>query len=270
MTSAEEVFNYIEPVMRKYEGSDTVHRAIIETALENIDNGTAKVIGVSGKKAAGKDTFYDEYVIEVDASAVKNPISAGIRKEATEIILFLYAALKEEPESPEVYWDKVASKFENRFSIGHTNAKAIIDLLLNVLKSRPDVTGMDRDNEITKVLQILGNDAHAAQDEKYWARTMALSALTNAALGKTSIVPDIRFLRDAEAIHLLGGKIVRLEISPEVQRERLMSRDGLVVPKETLGHISEIALDNYKKFDTIINSNNMSPKEVIHVVKASW
>lgn len=271
MTSEDKILEFIRPIMNKKHIDDVFYRALIDSALQNITSGKAKVIGISGKKAAGKDTFYDEYVAEIDSTAVKTPTSAAIRKEASAIIAYLYDAVEKEPaENTEKYWLDVVLGYEDRFAIAKEHAEIINDLLLKVLRSRSGVTGFDRDNEITTVLQILGNDAHGEQDEKYWARKMALEALTNAALGKTSIVPDVRYERDAEAVRLIHGMIVRLEISPEVQRERLMKRDGLEVPEKTLRHISEIALDNYKKFDTIINSDNMSPKEVVHVIKASW
>lgn len=271
MTNQEKILEFIKPIMNKAHKDDLFYRALIDSALKNIDSGTAKVIGVSGKKAAGKDTFYDEYVAEIDSNAKKAPTSAAIREEASYIIGYLYEALEKEPrEDPENYWNAVNEGYEKWFSIDKHQASRITDSLLPVLRSRKGVTGFDRDNEITTALQILGNEAHGEQDELYWARKMALNVLANAAVGKTSIVPDVRYERDADAVRLIHGKIVRLEISPEVQRERLMSRDGLVVPEKTLGHISETALDNYKKFDIIINSNNMSPKEVIHVVEASW
>ena len=271
MTSEEKILEFIKPIMNKVHKDDLIYRAIIDSALDNITSGKVKVIGVSGKKAAGKDTFYDEYVAEIDSTAVKTPTSAAIREEATLIIRYLYEALTTEPaEDPDNYWSVVNEGYEKQFGIDKKHAEPITELLLKVLRNRKEVTGFDRDNEITTVLQILGNDAHSEQDELYWARKMALTALTNAALGKTSIVPDVRFERDADAVRLIHGMLIRLEISPEVQRERLMGRDGLVVPEKTLRHISEIALDNYQKFDIIIDSNNMSPKEVIHVVKASW
>lgn len=271
MTSAEAILDFVEPVLSKNHENGIYYQTVVDAALSNIADGTAKVIGVSGKKAAGKDTFYDEYITEIDKVTAKVPTSAAIRAEATEIINFLYDALEHEPlHDVDSYWDDIASQYDEQFSIAKEQAVKINELLLKVIRDRDGVTGFDRDNEITTVLQILGNEAHAGQDELYWARKMALGVLMNAAFGITSIVPDIRYERDAEAIHLLGGKIVRLNISPEVQRERLMKRDGLVVPEKTLGHISEIALDNYEKFDTIVDSNKMSPKEVVHVVKASW
>lgn len=53
------------------------------------------------------------------------------------------------------------------------------------------------------------------------------------------VVPDVRYANECDAIEELGGYVVRLRVSPDVQLERLRAR-GEQLTRAQLAHISEV------------------------------
>lgn len=57
------------------------------------------------------------------------------------------------------------------------------------------------------------------------------------------IFTDVRMPNEVAALYDAGAPVVCLRVSPEVQRERLMGRDGSLPSEEALRHETETALD---------------------------
>jgi len=57
------------------------------------------------------------------------------------------------------------------------------------------------------------------------------------------IFTDVRMPNEVAALYDAGAPVVCLRVSPEVQRERLMGRDGSLPSVEALRHETETALD---------------------------
>ena len=87
--------------------------------------------------------------------------------------------------------------------------------------------------------QLLGQTVRSV-DPGYWVR-----AAVNGVDWEREfpIFTDVRMSNEVEALYDAGAPVVCLRVSPEVQRERLMGRDGALPSEEALHHETETALD---------------------------
>lgn len=265
--------DYLAPLV--VDVDDAEKNRIISSAIQNLGDGRAHVIGFSGKKGAGKDTMAHYFIEQLSADehyAKQAPISAGIKNEAQEMFDSIYAWL-DAPVKPinaipisqnahiqsyvtdrSIAWRGFENSFTSRFNVSHRNFEYIMYLVYPLLKKDKTITGMSRNNEVISLLQYLGKDVRQPQDELYWVRKALWNIALNASNGMSSMVTDVRFAHDAGSVLDVGGYLVRLDISPEEQAKRLMERDGVVVPPETLNHISETALDDFEDFNVRVDT----------------
>lgn len=88
--------------------------------------------------------------------------------------------------------------------------------------------------------QLLGQ-AVRSMDPVYWVR----AAVENIDWGSEfPIFTDVRTPNEVSALYDAGAPVVYLRVSPEVQRERLLGRDGSLPREEALRHETETALDD--------------------------
>lgn len=87
--------------------------------------------------------------------------------------------------------------------------------------------------------QLLGQAVRSV-DSGYWVR-----AAVNGVDWEREfpIFTDVRMPNEVAALYDAGAPVVCLRVSPEVQRERLMGRDGSLPSEEALRHETETALD---------------------------
>lgn len=87
--------------------------------------------------------------------------------------------------------------------------------------------------------QLLGQTVRSV-DSGYWVR-----AAVNGVDWEREfpIFTDVRMLNEVAALYDAGAPVVCLRVSPQVQRERLMGRDGSLPSDEALAHETETALD---------------------------
>lgn len=87
--------------------------------------------------------------------------------------------------------------------------------------------------------QLLGQAVRGV-DSGYWVR-----AAVNGVDWEREfpIFTDVRMPNEVEALYDAGAPVVCLRVSPQVQRERLMGRDGSLPSEEALRHETETALD---------------------------
>lgn len=87
--------------------------------------------------------------------------------------------------------------------------------------------------------QLLGQSVRSV-DPGYWVR----AAVENVDWGREfPIFTDVRTPNEVSALYDAGAPVVCLRVSPQVQRERLMGRDGALPSEEALHHETETALD---------------------------
>jgi hypothetical protein len=265
--------------------------SVISSAKQNLDNGTAYVLGFSGKKGAGKDTVAQYFIQQLTKDghgAQKAQISTEIKNEAQEMFNCIYTWLDDSARQNQTIpiarnahmenysidrdmaWAGFERAFTSRFNISHQNFEHIISLVYPLLKRYKNINGFSRNNEVIALLQYLGKDVRQPQDELYWVRKAVWKIALNASNGISSLVPDVRFIHDARSVLDVGGYLVRLDISPEEQAKRLMQRDGVIVPPETLNHISETALDDFKDFNLRIDATVGDADYTGKTIYKSW
>lgn len=87
--------------------------------------------------------------------------------------------------------------------------------------------------------QLLGQAVRSV-DSGYWVR----AAVESVDWGREfPVFTDVRMPNEVAALYGAGAPVVCLRVSPEVQRERLLGRDGSLPSVEALRHETETALD---------------------------
>lgn len=87
--------------------------------------------------------------------------------------------------------------------------------------------------------QLLGQAVRSV-DSGYWVRA-AVEGIDWER--EFPVFTDVRMPNEVAALYDAGAPVVCLRVSPEVQRERLMGRDGSLPSEESLRHETETALD---------------------------
>ena len=87
--------------------------------------------------------------------------------------------------------------------------------------------------------QLLGQTVRSV-DSGYWVRAAVESVDWER---EFPIFTDVRMPNEVEALYDAGAPVVCLRVSHQVQRERLMGRDGALPSEEALHHETETALD---------------------------
>lgn len=87
--------------------------------------------------------------------------------------------------------------------------------------------------------QLLGQTVRSV-DPGYWVRAAVEGVDWER---EFPIFTDVRMPNEVEALYDAGAPVVYLRVSPEVQRERLLARDGSLPSADALAHETETALD---------------------------
>ena len=87
--------------------------------------------------------------------------------------------------------------------------------------------------------QLLGQAVRGV-DPGYWVRAAVESVDWER---EFPIFTDVRMPNEVAALYDAGAPVVYLRVSPQVQRERLMGRDGALPSEEALHHETETALN---------------------------
>lgn len=87
--------------------------------------------------------------------------------------------------------------------------------------------------------QLLGQAVRSV-DSGYWVRAAVESVDWER---EFPIFTDVRMPNEVAALYDAGAPVVYLRVSPEVQRERLLARDGSMPSESALAHETETALD---------------------------
>lgn len=257
---------FLAPINNNYANKD----AMIEKAVKAIDDKEVFVFGFSGKKAAGKDTmahlFMDKFR-RLGKPAEDVPSSLAIRSEATEI----FADIQRWVNNRDVNENDFIASIAEKQDMEERHVRYIIDTVSPLITpGSPALDGWSRANEVTATLQYLGDTVRLPKDPLYWARKSLWSIAVNASHGVSSFNPSLRFIHDADTLKDIGGYLIRLNIDPQKQAERLLGRDGVVVPPETLNHVSETSLDDYSRFDAIYDSGERTAEHLFKEVWRDW
>jgi hypothetical protein len=191
-----------------------------------------KIIGISGKIGSGKDTFAELLAEQLVGKVERHALADKLRL-ITEIVSGV------------------------RMSITHEVNKPFCNEIRNYTQDQKNIVIKQFNKTIGETLQLVGTDLFRNNyDTDIWVKSFFNEELDKKLNdGKIIVVPDVRFINEADYILQEGGYLIRLEGDPMGVRENSL-RD--------LNHISETDLDNYTKFDKVIYNN----KKDINVLKS--
>lgn len=231
---------------------------VLSKAVGAINDGSVAILGFSGKKGAGKDTFAAGFknILESEGHEVGIvAFGSAVKGEATSVIEQIRFWLKVENESLEKHEFLTKLALTNNFSTAQ--AEHIFNLVAeDIANSDESLDGWSRTPSVLGLVQYLGTDVRQPQDKLYWVRRTVQDITVNALMGVSTIISDVRFFHEVGTIQDIGAYVVRVNVSPEVQAERLAKRDGIIISAAATNHRSETELDAYDKFDDVIDNNS--------------
>lgn len=245
---------------------------VLYKAVAAINSGSVSILGFSGKKGAGKDTFADGFRKKLEAENQQVEIVAfgsAVKGEATSIIEQVRVWLKIDNAS--LTKDEFLAKLAltNNFSV--EQAAHIYDLVArDIDNDGGGLDGWSRTPSVLSLVQYLGTDVRQPQDKLYWVRRTVQDITMNAFMGVSTIISDVRFFHEVETIQEISAYVVRVNVSPETQAERLAKRDNIALTAAALNHRSETELDSYENFDDIVDNNYGDVNEKIRAAYARY
>jgi hypothetical protein len=214
------------------------------------------IIGISGKIGSGKNYLSEkikEELARMGYSTSEASFASTLKDELTSIIKTVNVSFLDSEDASTTI-DKMIALYE----LNYEQANFLYTLILEDLKENKALNGYARTENIRRALQYLGTDVRRKQDEQYWVK----ACLSSVPSSDYVLITDVRFPNEADAIVNTGGVMIRLEVSNDIIKERVKNRDGFKYSESALTHPSEIALDNYDKFNLFVNET-FDTKEVV-------
>lgn len=215
---------------------------MLEKTNELLKNKEIILFGISGKIASGKDT-------------IGNLVSENLEKKGFKIktTSFGYIIRNE------------VKTIVDSFNSGEPIPYPIKDIkeveILSEILGKKDV--YERSEESRQALQYWGTEVRRKENSEYWIQQMEQFLLKQLQKGYSINVTDARFPNEVDLIINLGGHVSRLEISEDLQKERVLARDNIEISSLVLRHPSERALDDYlfkSIYDGALNKEELSNK----------
>lgn len=229
----------------------------------------AYLVGISGKMGSGKDTvalLLAERFSQSGEKVVIRSLADSLKEEVAKTVADALMSHSEQDFCDSVTsWSGISSIHAQEL------LKVLHPLIASLLEQRVEP------NEVTaellyrnpadkplvrEVLKFWGNDVRRAQNPDYWVDMAAVYAKEQVGSGVSCIIPDVRRQNEAGFINDSGGLLVRLNVSEKEQRRRLLSRDNKLSDRSAFTHITETDLDDYDRFDVILDTDNIGPEEV--------
>ena len=237
-----------DEIALKYE----VDLDLVEQAVANLEAKQAIFLTVSGKLGAGKDTIAPLITQALGFPSAEHEFFARPLKEEVNQVVAIIQEVRSLEEAI------LASNI-----LLHTELSAEpVTAIYEAVKSGELTSAYDRTAEMRRALQLWGTEVRRSVDENYWVKKATQSAIAKIAEGISVYVTDSRFPNEADAIDDIGGMVVRIVVSPEEQRRRIMARDGIEPDPNAINHVSETSLDDYD-FRISILTDNKSIEDVV-------
>lgn len=218
---------------------------------------TPRLVVLSGRKASGKDTLAPAVM---SAFGHDNPTYLSFADPLKdEVDLFIQAC--REAASRDEASQKIAA-LDGVDPMTSAERSTLVDILYDTSQDPAEHARSHSVNAV-RALQYYGTEVRRTADPNYWVEKARTSARKALARGSACVFTDARFPNEVTGLKQEGAFTIRLEVSPEVQKERLLGRDGHIPTQYTLGHSSETALDGFTGFDVIVDTSHRTPEEIV-------
>lgn len=204
------------------------------------------IIGVSGKIGSGKNYLAEQLIKELHKlgySTTEASFASSLRNELDRIIKTIKVDSIDGVSSAET-----VKHIEEIHKMSDKDAETLYNILAEDVKEIDGLNAHSRTESMRRALQYLGTDIRRKTDSEYWVKEFHRTVPDSDFV----LVTDVRFPNEADSVVDSKGLMIRLEVSPEVILQRIQSRDGLKYSEDALRHPSEVALDDYSKFDYIV------------------
>lgn len=207
------------------------------------------ILGLSGKRGSGKDTYANEIIRQFDGMVYVTSFAEQLKVEL-ESFLLDYGSMKKAGLEP-------AETLCDMYGLDLEEFQQLEEIILNA-EEYPDIDIYKRSNATRQLLQVYGTDIRREKIPNYWVDIVndkteyysrSLSNLEHEP-NFLILVTDVRHTNEKELIEYHDGKVVRLLTT----ENRIVSRDDFIENEELAKHESETALDN-ELFDLYINTD---------------
>ena len=184
-----------------------------------------RIIGVSGKIGSGKDTFAELLAKQLPNRVERCALADNLRL-ITEIITWV------------------------KMTLTHKKGQPFYNEVYNYTQEQKNIYLPQYNKTIGESLQKIGTELFRDTfDKDIWVKSLFNDELYKKLEdGRIIVIPDVRFVNEADYILSQGGYLIRLEGDPLKVREN-STRD--------LNHISEINLDGYQGFTKVIYNDKI-------------
>lgn len=228
-------------------------------------NACPRLLAVSGKMASGKDTLAGMLTNGAwrGSNVIRMAFADSLRDEVNKMLDLVRLRTREGAPN-----NDVDSELAEVMGCSLDEASTMTGILRDELDANPNAEAHQHDNGLRSALQYWGTDVRRAQNPDYWAeatRKTIMGALTGT--DAIIIITDLRFPNEAAVVKQCGGLLVRLDVSPGTQYERLRLRDGIThIDVSKQAHASETALDDYDGFDIRVDTDTVTVDELAGVI----
>jgi hypothetical protein len=122
----------------------------------------------------------------------------------------------------------------------------------------------DHKKHLRRLLQWWGTEYRRGQDPDYWVMVgirRIQEAITSTRYG-VIISDDCRFQNEVDALRDLGFTVIRIDVDPDVQKARILARDGFFDPV-IREHIGEVAQKSFAAHHIIRNDTSIENLESV-------
>lgn len=218
------------------------------------------LVAVTGKIATGKDTVGKSLMEELGHTDYLHTAFAAALKQEVNV------AIKSLRQTMVNGGDKTAALADLRLHFPDIPVEwleRVRDSLWDEIRAAKVFDSYTRTDGVRQALQWWGTDIRRAQKDSYWVDRLLDQAVPALEAGTSVLVTDVRFPNEADALLDIGGYVIRLDVSREIQAARLFQRDGVVLTPDKENHKSEISLDDYDKFTLRVNNDYLTIDQAV-------
>lgn len=235
------------------------------------DNGI--LVAMSGKMGAGKDTVGPLVMERLEralivsnrrGNAADNPMvqlrfADALHGELDHIIRII-SFTNNRTDATEL--------IRNTMIVPVEAAEGIVDILWDDVNHERIRDSHARTASVREAMQQWGTGVRRAGDPDYWVDKTREQARALLAANRHVLVNDARFTNELDMIHELGGRIIRLDVSPEEQERRIMRRDGITMStmNGNRNHPSETIADTYPRYDVRVSTDAVPPEQLADMI----
>lgn len=216
---------------------------------------TPHLIALSGPMGVGKTTIAKQmngFQIVSIGSTIKEICSLLI-DDQKELKNYLNQILKnEEPEKINEVFNTLILHFES------ISPEAIWE------KNKDGI--YNKNKYYRELTQFVATYFRETYNEDIWVRFIASKAMELADQGINVVCDDMRFPSEKKVLEMFGFIFIRLDISKEEQKRRLLKDYG-EIPENLLNHNTETALDE-AYFDLKLQADGLETNEIISKINS--